>query len=339
MILWGSPSNRSRRLGLTGSTLLLTAVWASCAGQHEPAPHVQGVAHHLATPSLADTVPSNYPGLHNVVTYHDGFYSGSAPEGEEGFETLHDWGIKTIISVDGSVPDVGLAKARGFRYIHLPIGYNGYDEERRVEIIRATRDALAEGPVYIHCHHGKHRSAGAAAAVAVGLGWMSTDEAVERMHVSGTSPAYMGLFSCVENGTRIDDQTLDRVDANFPEVSRPGDVVAAMVVIDTAFDHLKSIESAGWTVPPNHPDLVPAAEAGQLADAFRVLTTEKHTAEHPKEYLDWIRSSQSLGSAIEEQLVGGTIDRESLSAKLKALGSNCKSCHAAYRDRRDTKAW
>lgn len=52
------------------------------------------------------------------------------------------------------------------------------------------------------------------------------------------------------------------MDANFPEVSRPDDVVAAMVVIDNAFEHLKAIEAAGWSVPKDHPDLVPAAEAG-----------------------------------------------------------------------------
>ncbi|MGD9790425.1 MAG: hypothetical protein AB7Q00_00780 [Phycisphaerales bacterium] len=311
----------------------------SCAGRHNASNHDQAVTPPADAPALADARPTNYSGLHNVVTYHDGFYSGSVPEGEEGFETLHHWGIKTIISVDGSVPDVDMAKAHGLRYIHLPIGYNGFDEQRRVEIIRATRDALAEGPVYIHCHHGKHRSAGAAAAVAVGLGWMSTDEAVERMHVSGTSPAYLGLFSCVEEGTRLDDETLDRVDANFPEVSRPDDVVAAMVVIDNAFEHLKAIEAAGWSVPKDHPDLVPAAEAGQLADAFRVLTTERHTTERPKEYLDWITLSQTLGSAIEEQLADGTMNRESLSAKMKTLGTTCKSCHTAYRDQRATKTW
>ena len=91
------------------------------------------------------------------------------------------------------------AKARGMRYIHLPIGYNGFDEARKLELVRATRDSMATGPVYLHCHHGKHRSAGAAGTVAVSLAWLTTDQAVERMKVSGTAPNYKGLYACTSH--------------------------------------------------------------------------------------------------------------------------------------------
>ena len=134
-------------------------------------------------PGLEDRQPRDLPGLHNVVAFHDNYFSGSAPDGDEGFATLAAAGVKTIISVDGAEPDVAVAKAHGIRYIHLPIGYNGFDEQRRLQLTRATRDAMDSGPVYIHCHHGKHRSAGAAGAVAVSLGWLSPLEAVSRMHV------------------------------------------------------------------------------------------------------------------------------------------------------------
>ena len=114
----------------------------------------------IEMPTLKDSKPRNYHGLHNVVAFFDGYLSGSAPEGDIGFEELERMGVKTIISVDGAVPAVERAKARGMRYIHLPIGYNGFDEKRRLELVRATRDAMKDGPVYLHCHHGKHRSAG-----------------------------------------------------------------------------------------------------------------------------------------------------------------------------------
>ena len=60
----------------------------------------------VAPPTMADQKPRDYPGLHNVVAYHDGYYSGSVPEGAEGFDALAGMGIKTIISVDGAEPDV-----------------------------------------------------------------------------------------------------------------------------------------------------------------------------------------------------------------------------------------
>lgn len=54
---------------------------------------------------MTDTTARDLAGLHNVVLFHEGFYSGSAPEGDEGFNTLASIGIKTIISVDGAIPE------------------------------------------------------------------------------------------------------------------------------------------------------------------------------------------------------------------------------------------
>ena len=76
-----------------------------------------------------DSAPKNFPGLSNVVAFHDGFYSGSAPAGDAGFDSLSSLGIKTILSVDGAMPDVELADKYGMRYVHLPIGYDGFDDE------------------------------------------------------------------------------------------------------------------------------------------------------------------------------------------------------------------
>ena len=96
----------------------------------------------IRPPTTADTVPRDYAGIRNVVAYHDGYYSGSMPDGAEAFETLHAMGIKTIISVDGAAPDVEAAKRLGMRYIHLPISYNAFDKQRRLKLTRATRDAM-----------------------------------------------------------------------------------------------------------------------------------------------------------------------------------------------------
>ena len=59
-------------------------------------------------------------------------------------------------------------------------------ERRKLEIARALQLARDRGAVYVHCHHGKHRSAGAAGAAAVTLGWSTTAQATERLKVSGT---------------------------------------------------------------------------------------------------------------------------------------------------------
>jgi len=99
--------------------------------------------------------------LPNAVHVHAKVISGGQPDGEAAFQELHRLGVKTVISVDGAAPDLELAKKYGLRYVHLPHGYDGIPEPRVQELAKAVRDL--EGPIYIHCHHGKHRSPAAAA--------------------------------------------------------------------------------------------------------------------------------------------------------------------------------
>ncbi len=283
-------------------------------------------------PTMAETKPHDYPGLHNVVAYHPGFYSGSLPEGDAGFDTLQGMGIKTIISVDGAEPELEYTRARGIRYIHLPIGYNGFDEQRKLELVRATRDAMAEGPVYIHCHHGKHRSAGAAGTIAASLGWDTPAAMVERMKVSGTAPGYKGLYSCTSGASVLGAPVIDAVPAKFPEVAHPAGFVKAMLEIDDASEHLKAIEKAGWAVPKDHPDLVPVAEAGKLADLLRLMAKSERAKSNPAEFAAMLLTNAAEVQTLEDWLAAGEKDGKKLSDQFKLVQASCKDCHAKYRD-------
>lgn len=285
-------------------------------------------------PRLSDDKPRDMPGLHNVVAFYRDFWSGSLPEGDAGFDTLKAMGVTTIISVDGAEPDVERARARGIRYIHLPIGYNGFDDRRRLELARATRDALRadQGAVYIHCHHGKHRSAGAAGAVVVSLGWLTANDATARMKVSGTAPDYKGLYACTSNATVLDAATIDAVPADFPEVSNPATFVKSMVEIDVISDHLKLVEKAGWTAPRNHPDLVPAAEAGRMADLFRLVAASDKARNQPEDFAASLALDAERIAQIEALIVAGERDTTKMSDLFKAVQASCKDCHTKYRD-------
>ncbi|GJQ30036.1 MAG: hypothetical protein HBSAPP03_19200 [Phycisphaerae bacterium] len=283
-------------------------------------------------PTMADTTPVDLPGLHNVVAYHEHYWSGSVPEGDAGFDTLAGMGVKTIISVDGGAPDVESAKARGIRYIHLPIGYNGFDEQRKLELTRATRDALALGPVYVHCHHGKHRSAGAAGTAIASLGWASPEAMVARMKVSGTAAGYKGLFACVTNAGVLSSAEIDAVSPMFPERARPTGFLKAMVEIDEAHEHLKEIERAGWTVPKDHPDLVPAAVAGNLANLLKFSAETAKAKSKPAQFAELLRRNSAEAEMLEHMLAAGENDSKKLSAQFKLIAATCKDCHGTFRD-------
>ncbi len=224
----------------------------------------------------------------------------------------------------------------GLTYIHLPIGYNGMDKERTREVAKAVKLSAAKGPVYIHCHHGKHRSAGAAGAAAVTLGLLNTEQARAKLHVSGTAANYTGLYKCVSVAQIASAADLDRIPDTFPEVSKPGGYIQSMVEIEDAMDHLKTIEKAGWTVPKDHPDLVPVAEAGRLGDLLRIVGDDPKARAKPEELREWLGAASKAAMDIEDQLAavakGGTPDAKDLTAKLKALGQSCTQCHAKYRD-------
>ncbi|MBM3978440.1 MAG: hypothetical protein FJ299_15810, partial [Planctomycetes bacterium] len=185
----------------------------------------------LAAPVADAPEPADFDGLHNVVAYSDGLYSGSAPEGR-GLESLANMGIRTVVSVDGAQPDVEDARALGLRYVHLPIGYDGIDDQRRLELTRAVRDL--PGPVYVHCHHGKHRSAGAAAAIAVMLGRLDNAQALARMKVSGTAPNYTGLYACANETSPATTAQIDSASDAFPSRWKTTGLVQGMVEIDFA---------------------------------------------------------------------------------------------------------
>jgi len=318
-------------------------------GSAEPSAAKGHAAPASSVPTLADDKPHDYPGIHNVVAFADGFYSGSVPEGDAGFDSLAALGVKTVISVDGAIPEVDRAKSRGMRYVHLPIGYDGFDDARKGQLVRAVRDLPK--PIYIHCHHGKHRSAGAAGTVGVSLGWITNDEAAALMKVSGTAEGYKGLWACTAKAAPMMSALIDAASADFPEVTKPDSMTAAMVTIDEVFDRLKIVEKNGWTVPKDHPDLAPAADAGKLADLYRLLDGDSHVTalddDARKDFRALLAAGSERAGALETMLAAGAPKstgaaesdeaaiaehRKKLSAAMKQITANCKDCHVKYRD-------
>jgi protein tyrosine phosphatase (PTP) superfamily phosphohydrolase (DUF442 family) len=204
-------------------------------------------------------------GLHNVYRITDKLISGSSPDGDEGFESLKALGVKTIISVDGARPDLDRARKYGLRYVHLPTGYDGISRPQVLQLAKAVRDL--PGPIYLHCHHGKHRGPAAASAIHLCLDEKcSVEQAVAEMKLAGTDPHYIGLYETAKALVRPSKLELDQIAADFPEVAAVSALAQVMVQIDGRWDNLKLVRSAGGKVPADHPDIDPPHEALQLAE-------------------------------------------------------------------------
>lgn len=324
---------------VTGLSVLI--VFVACHGpevndtpsQAEPSHEVEAQVRRSPStapvrPTMADAEPKALAGIENVVAYGDRVLSGSVPHGEAGFRTLAALGIKTVISVDGAQPEVETARRFGLRYIHLPITYGGITAKRTLELAKAVESEA--GPIYIHCHHGKHRSAGAAAAVMRRLGRLDEATVAGRMKVSGTASHYKGLLACAEL-TPAKPAELAAIKADFPERARTSSMVEAMVEMEERLSHLEDVRAAGWTVPADHPDLVPAAVAGRLTDIGReMLDLPKVKAAEP-DFRARLETQNRLGAELEE-LILKDAPAAKKTALLKRIKSDCKSCHRVHRN-------
>lgn len=316
--------------GVRALPRLIDAVELEQSSAPPPVPPRLGSVDRLIPPAISDTQPRAYPGLDNVVAYGPDLYSGAAPAGEAAFDSLVALGVRTIISVDGAEPDVEAARLRGLRYVHLPIGYQGFDETRKLELARATRDLPR--PIYMHCHHGRHRSAGAAATVAVCLGWMSPAQGVARMAVSGTAARYRGLFACVQNAVPLPAHVLDAAPASFPERVRPAGLVRAMNEIELAAERLKRAQREGWSDSAAGSQGSAAADAGLLADALRLLLDDERVAAKSEEFRKAVQVSADNAQRFEDLLLSEQRDAAAVEAAFERVMQDCTDCHTRHRD-------
>jgi protein tyrosine phosphatase (PTP) superfamily phosphohydrolase (DUF442 family) len=300
--------------------LLPAIAGITAAGRSSEAP--------LVPPPVGNVQPAALPGLQNVFHLSAKLYSGSVPEGEAGFRSLRDLGIRTILTVDGARPDVAMAHRYGMRYVHLPFGYDGCPLPTATRIVRAVRDL--PGPIYLHCHHGKHRSPAAAALVHIALDGASNEEAVAFMRRAGTAPEYTGLYAEARQYRRPTSAEIDRAPADFPELAPVPPLADSMVRIDERFAHLQLARAEEWGVPKAHPDLLPAQEALQLRELFHELTRDGSLAGRPAPFHRDLATAEAGAAALEAALRAG--QREGATRAWDRVAATCVSCHAVYRN-------
>lgn len=283
----------------------------------------------------SEPIVLNIEELPNAIQVHPKVISGGLPEDSKAFSELAKLGVRTIISVDGQTPDVAAAKKHGMKYVHLPHGYNGISAERTQELAKAVRDL--PGPIYIHCHHGKHRSPAAASVACVGAGFLPSEAAVSFIRMAGTSPHYEGLYRSVRTCRRFNSIELDQLEVDFNAQAPIAPLVESMVSIEHRFSNLKQFQKVDWKNLKHHPDIEPAHEALLLKEHFRELSRFDQKEQTP-DYLQLLKSSEIAAEHLEAELRSWKSSKEkqapttSLMNSMLLLEKNCQQCHQKYRD-------
>ena len=263
------------------------------------------------------------------------FLSGAQPEGEAAFGELKKLGIKTIISVDGTKPDVAAAHKQGLHYVHLPIGYDGIEPQRLLQIVKAAQ--TLKHPVFVHCHHGRHRGPAAAAICCRATEQWNDQRALAWLQQAETSPKYAGLFRVVREFQMPSKDDLAKVPGEFPEIAKLSTTVDSMVAINVYWERLKEIQKHGFCPLPDHPDIVPDQEALQLAEHFHELARNENSQQRGGDYLRQLSAANEAATALSTRL--GTLEKDRSQTTIEhsiklmqRLQKNCAECHTAFRD-------
>ena len=266
------------------------------------------------------------PRLAAVLRAGPRIYSGAVPVGAEAFQALAELGVTTVVCVDGARPDVDAAAAVGLRYFHVPIGYDGVDDEARAAIVRILQET--EGPIYFHCHHGHHRGPAAAAVALRALG-ADAETARAFLVAAGTSPDYPGLWRDV--ACFVPPSPGEVAEARLTAVAEVEDFAAGMARLDRLWDGVRILADAGWTTPLDHPDLDPDHQpvlVRQALEACAEAAPERWAAE--EEFRRQMRRAVERAFALEAAAAVG--DAARADTAFRALKRTCMSCHDAYRD-------
>ena len=319
---------------MAGAVMMMGLAMFSCnepqsakRDEHAPPP---AAAQPTAPAEAKAFKPVDNHALHNAHVVTDKVISGAQPDDEAAFAALHELGVKTIISVDGAKPDAELARKYGMRYVHLPITYSTVTDDQGKAIAKAI-DELP-GPIYLHCHHGKHRSAAAVAVACVYNGQLQPQQAESVLKTFGTGANYTGLWKAARDARPLDPAELQTFQVIYVEQARVPAMAEAMILVDQHYEHLKLIQLVGWKMPQDHPDLAPAHEALQLQEHLHEIGRLNEMKDRPEDFRAMMLDGEQGAAQLCQILKAQPVDHESANAAFSTVSNSCKSCHDVYRN-------
>jgi len=120
-----------------------------------------------AEPSAGSGLPSRASAIRHLSTIAiDNFgqisphyYRGAQPKGRD-YADLAALGVKTVIDLtkDGDSQEPSLAQAVGMKFYRIPMTTHDTPSAEKVAQFLKLVDDPANGPVYVHCQGGRHRT-------------------------------------------------------------------------------------------------------------------------------------------------------------------------------------
>ncbi|MFM2095495.1 MAG: hypothetical protein RIS70_2619 [Planctomycetota bacterium] len=311
-----SRTRRYSSLSVTGATVVLMSMLSF------------SVAASLSAQDRADASTAIEPlgtsaGIENMFKLGKRIYSGGEPTAEASFEKLKEMGVVAIVSVDAARPNVELAKKYGLRYVHVPMGYDGISTNAQGSLIRVMREI--DGPVFVHCHHGRHRGPAAAAIACLASSDFTVEQAKQFLEKAGTGKQYAGLWRDVAKFRQPDAK------AKLPElrsVVEERSLASSMAAVDRYFEKIVEAEKQR--------DASATRTTSVFAENLPLLREEllesaRHdVSDRPAEVKTGLLETAQLVNQLEDASKQNR--RESITRVLGQLQRSCTDCHKKFRD-------
>jgi protein tyrosine/serine phosphatase len=136
------------------------------------------------------------PGLSNVGRVSLDIYRGAQPE-REGYATLKNMGIRTVVNLRSRHSEQEEVKAAGMRSVEIPINaFKGLNSEVIDKVINVMTNPEYH-PVFIHCKLGEDRTGALVAIYRMDVEGWTVSEAETEMQAFGFNDIWFNLKNAV----------------------------------------------------------------------------------------------------------------------------------------------
>jgi tyrosine-protein phosphatase SIW14 len=157
------------RSSRVGAVILLAVLGYVSAGNRVPA-------------QVASRAVSSSTTIKNFGKVNDGYFRGSQPR-EQQMRELRAMGVKTVIDLrrDKEPLAAEWASKAGLRYVNIPMRASKAATDEQAAYFLSLVNDPANGPVYVHCKGGKHRTGALTAAYRITHDGWTADQAFAEM--------------------------------------------------------------------------------------------------------------------------------------------------------------
>jgi len=281
------------------------------------------------TPAASDNVPFSVrpitlAPLRSVVQLAPQIYVGRRPVDDSELKALAQLGIRTLVIVEATPPDVEAGLAHGIDSVHLPMTFRAIPRETLHQLARVATEKPAS--YFIACQDGVQR--GPAAAVVI---WrclnprISAEQSVATVRKLGCTghPELVATLRAFQ--VPAPDQL--KSSQELPRTTHVPPLANAMAELGRGWDEVASAPSDGNTATA-------ALQLTRIDDlAERLLEASQLPDVEPEMQAEFLEVTTRLGQLADE-VKENLRDPRRLATNegLSQVQDRCDRCHARYRD-------